>query len=248
MIKFLVSVICVLSAVQAQAMDHRQQIGVGGTLGGGFAAPWAQKEFETRVGAGPAGSVFARYVPGTPEVGVELSYNYFQLSKMELKTNAFIMSFFSRQNPWGSFHPYYALGVGYQFSKNFYRTGDWESPIFKLQAGVEFELNERTDIGFVFNHYTIFQNKKATGTIDDEVPAHVLAPSVTLTYYFGTPAPMPVTPSPAPVPTPAAAPAPAPAPAPAVVEEPSKPSPTRPTKATKSTPAKKKPAPKKKNR
>jgi|GEM_PF-5456785 len=253
--KILVSLVLLLVSVPAQAMDHRSQWGVGASLGGAFAAPWSQNEFETRVGSGPSGSVWARYVPGTPEVGFEISYNYFQLSKMEMKTNAIIGSFFSRQNPWGSFHPFYAFGVGWQSTKNFYTTGDWETPIFKITAGIEFEINERSDVGFYFNHYTIFKNKAmdaaaaAAGTA--EANAHVLVPSVTYTYYFGTPAPMPVVAAPVPTPAPMAAPAPVVAPA-------AKPAPTpfdglsaEQPPAKQKAPAKavkKKPAPKKKKK
>jgi len=198
MIKILLCFALLLASVQAEAMDHRSQWGVGAALGGALAAPWSQREFENVVGSGPAGSAWARYVPGTPEVGVEISYNYFQLSKMEMKTHAIVMSFFSRQNPWGNFHPFYAFGVGYQSTKNFFTTGDWETPIFKLTAGIEFEMNDRLDIGFYFNHYTIFKNKLA------EVNAHVLTPVATVTYYFGTPAPLPPAVSPTPAPVPAA--------------------------------------------
>lgn len=240
----LVGSLLLLASTPGNAMDHREQWGVGGSLGGAFAAPWAQHEFEYRVGAGPTGSAWVRYVPGTPEIGFELSYNYFQLSKMDLKTHAAVVSFFSRQNPWGSFHPFYSFGVGYQSSQNFYRTGDWETPIFKIQAGIEFEMNERLDLGFYFNHYTIFQNKKPTGTIDDEVPAHVLAPSVSITYYFGSPAPMPTAPAPTPVASPVPPP-PAPA-APALQAPPARSKTTQPSR--KAAPAKKKPVPKKKRR
>ncbi len=238
--RMLMSLVLLLVSVQANAMDHRGQWGVGAALGGALAAPWSQSNFENRVGAGPSGSAWARYVPGTPEVGFEVSYNYFQLSKMELKTHAVILTFFSRQNPWGSFHPFYAFGVGWQKSSNFYTTGDWETPIFNLTAGIEFELNERSDIGFYFNHYTIFKNKAmdavavAAGT--DEANAHVLAPSITYTYYFGTPEPLPPAASPVPVPVPAAAP-------PAAVN---KPAPTPFDGLRTQPPAKKKPAPKKK--
>lgn len=239
MTKILVSLVLLLASVPAQAMDHRGQLGVGASLGGALANPWSQKEFEDRVGAGPAGSLWARYVPGTPEVGVELSYNYFQLSKMEMKTNAFIVSFFSRQNPWGSFHPFYAFGVGWQKTKNFFATGDWETPIYKLTAGIEFEINERSDVGVYLNNYTIFKNAPT------EANAHVLAPSVTYTYYFGTPAPLPPVASPTPSPTPAVVPAPAAAPS---VNK-AAPTPFDGLKAetpAKPKAAKKKPAPKKK--
>lgn len=178
-------------------MDHRGQWGIGAALGGALAAPWAQRPFSNSVGAGPSGSAWARYVPGTPEIGVEISYNYFQLSKMQMKTHAAIMSFFSRQNPWGSFHPFYAFGVGYQSTTGFYTTGDWETPIIKFTAGIEFELSERTDFGIYLNHYTIFKNKTA------EADAHVLAPALSLTYYFGEPEPLPPAASPAVTPAPA---------------------------------------------
>jgi hypothetical protein len=246
--------VLLLASLPAQAMDHRGQIGVGASLGLGFAAPWAQNEFEKRVGAGPAGAFWARYVPGTPEVGFEVSYNYFQLSKMDLKTHSVIGTFFSRQNPWGNFHPFYGFGVGWQTSKNFYTTGNWETPIFRLVAGIEFEMNERTDIGFYLNHYTIFKNKAMTAATaaagTDEANAHVLAPSLTFTYYFGTPDPLPVAPSPipTPAPTPVAAPAPAVKPAPSAfdgLKADSNATAAKP-KAQAKKPAKKKPAPKKK--
>jgi hypothetical protein len=230
---------------QAKAMDHRSQWGVGGALGGAFPAPWAQREFEDRVGAGPATSAWLRYITGTPEIGVEFSHNYFQLSEMKLQTHAFVMSFISRQNPWGWFHPFYGFGVGYQFSTNWYpsptkRTDDWEHPVFKLTAGIEFELSERLDVGFYFNHFTIFKNEPSEAT------AHVITPVATINYYFGTPAPIPPAAAPAPVPVPTASPAaPAPTvakPAPAVEE--ARPAPAKPKGKVPRT----RPKPKKKGR
>ncbi|MGZ3651228.1 MAG: hypothetical protein ACXWSC_08630 [Bdellovibrionota bacterium] len=184
----------------AHAMDHRSQVGVGGALGGTFAAPWASDTFRNAVSASvPAASAWIRYIPGTPEVGTELSYNYFGLGTMSLHTHTLIVSFISRQTPWGNFHPFYAFGFGYAKSYNKFATGDagtWDDPVFKLTAGIEFEMNDRTDIGFQLNHYSIFKDSANQQNI------HVLTPVLTVNYYFGTPAPLPPANAPAPTPTP----------------------------------------------
>lgn len=221
MVKFLVIVSILFSSVQAFAMDHRSQYGVGGSLGGTFAAPWASDRFRDSVGPKfPAGGIWVRYIPGTPEIGLELSYDYFSLAKAGIRSHALIFSFISRQNPWGSFHPFYAFGMGYSKSFNWFTTGNWDAPIFKITAGIDFEMNDRTDIGFHIDHFSIFKNKAT------EQNLHALSPKIVVNYYFGTPAPLPPAdpvPAPVPVPTPApAAPAVAPsteAPAPAPAKQ-----------------------------
>jgi hypothetical protein len=188
--KTIAALLLILFTPRAQAMDHRSQFGFGGALGGAFAAPWANETFRNAVSpAVPAMSAWFRYVPGTPEVGWEISYNYFGLGTMNLKVNTAVVSFFSRQNPWGSFHPFYAVGFGYAHSTNRFATGDagtWDDPVFKLTAGIDFELNPRTDLGFQLNHYSIFKDTASQQNI------HALTPVLTLTYYLGKPEKFPV--------------------------------------------------------
>jgi len=190
--KVLILMALLLGSTQAEAMDHRSQFGFGSSLGGTIPAPWASPAFKSAVGTHlPAAGIWARYIPGTPEVGLELGYNYFDLAQQNIHTHAVILSFISRQNPWGSFHPFYGFGMGYSTSDNWYATGVWEAPIFKFIAGVDFELNNRTDIGFQIDHYSIFKNQPT------EPNLHVITPVVTFNYYFGTPAPLPAPPAPA---------------------------------------------------
>ncbi|MFX7870405.1 hypothetical protein ABTK02_20280, partial [Acinetobacter baumannii] len=91
--------------------------------------------------------------------------------------HAGVVSFISRQNPWGNFHPFYAIGVGFAHSLNKFAVGDagvWDDPIFKLTAGIDFELNARTDIGFQLNHYSIFKDAANQQNI------HVITPVFTV--------------------------------------------------------------------
>ncbi|HEY8278117.1 MAG TPA: hypothetical protein VIH99_00750 [Bdellovibrionota bacterium] len=208
--KFLSFLVLLIVSLPAQAMDHRSQFGVGGALGGTIPAPWASNAFRNSVSAGaPAVSAYARYIPGTPEVGLELSYNHFSLGKQNIRSNTAVFSFISRQNPWGNFHPFYGFGVGYSRSDNWFTSLTWEAPVYKLIVGIEFEINDHMDFGFHLDHYSIFKNKAT------EQNLHVITPMVNLTWYLGKPAPLP--PAPAPAPAPTVAPAP-PAAAPAVAE------------------------------
>lgn len=239
----------------AFAMDHRSQYGVGGALGGNFVAPWSHEDLRNKVSAQfPAASVWGRYIVGTPEIGLELSYNYIALGTMDFSAHTGVLSFISRQNPWGNFHPFYGLGVGYARTSNKFATGDlgvWDDPIFKLTAGIEFERNERFDIGLRIDHYTIFRDLNTQHTMN------IITPMVTLNYYFGHPAPMPTAATPPP-PTPEApkpsvtAPAtPAVKEAPHPVARPAKPHVTKPApkaKAKTQPPKGKKKAPKTKKR
>lgn len=252
MLRFGILVVAVLMATSAQAMDHRSQYGVGGGLGANFAAPWGDPVFRAAVGPKvPAGSAWARWIAGTPEVGVEVSYNYIALSKMNFSANTAIVSFVSRQNPWGSFHPLYGVGFGYARTSNKFATGDagvWDDPIVKLTAGIEFELDEHTDVGLRIDHYSIFRD------LNTQYAMHMLAPLLTINHYFGTPAPMPVEKpeAAAPAAAPALTPAPAVAPptpavkeAPAATQRAQKPSKksSQAAKKTKKKPAKKKKKP-----
>ncbi len=201
MLKVLVLISCLLSSVSSFAMDHREQFGVGGGMGGTFPAPWASPRFLDKSGPKfPAGGLWVRYIPGTPEIGLEISYHYFALSKQNIQSYSTIFSFISRQNPWGSFHPFYAFGVGYGRAYNWYTTGNWDAPVIKITAGIEFEMSDRLDVGLHIDHFSIFKN------LPTEPNLHVLSPKLVLNYYFGSPAPMPQE---KPVPSPVAAPAPA---------------------------------------
>lgn len=237
--KILFVVVSLFATVQAQAMDHRSQWGVGGSAGFAMPAPWAHSLFRENTGAyAPAVDAHIRYVPGTPEVGFEFAYNYFGLSRQDIRTHAFMVNFVSRQNPWGSFHPLYGVGVGFSHSTNWFLHGFTtvpkadlkqndsvqDKPMFKLIAGIEFEMSEQTDIGLRVEHNTIFKAKA------DERDFHALVPMLTFTHYFGSPAPMPAPAAPA-APTAAPAPAPAPvvAPAPAPAPEPVAPAPAKKT-------------------
>ncbi len=204
-------------SLNAHAMDHRSQYGVGGALGANFAAPWASQDFRNQVGPFfPAFSAWARYIPGTPEIGLELSYNYIGLSQMDFSAHTAILSFISRQDPWGSFHPLFGLGFGYAHTINKFASGNagiWDDPVVKITIGIEFEMRENIDIGLRVDHYSIFRD---TNTQRD---MQMLAPMFSFNYYFGTAAPMPAantTPAPTPVVAPAtpAAPEVQPTPAP----------------------------------
>jgi hypothetical protein len=244
-----------LASVNAWSMDHRSQFGVGGALGANIPAPWGSTDFKNATSTKvPAASAWARYIFGTPEVSLELSYNYIALGTMNFSGNAGILSFVSRQNPWGSFHPFYGFGVGYVATTNKFPTtaatasaapadnGTWSDPIFKITAGIEFEMNDRMDVGLRIDHYTIFRDT------NDQRAIHDLAPAVSINYYFGTPAPLPAAEGtkPAPAPTPAAT---APAPAPAKTVEAPAPAPEKSaSKNAVAKTAKKKPAKKKKKK
>ena len=120
---------------------------------------------------------------------------------MDFSAHTAILSFISRQNPWGNFHPLYGFGVGYANTTNKFaggKAGEWEDPIMKLTAGIEFEMNNRLDLGLRVDHYSIFRDTNSQRSM------HILSPSLSINYYFGTPAPLPTAAPPAP-------PAPAPA-------------------------------------
>lgn len=244
--RFIAVLMLVVASTSAQAMDHRSQFGVGAGLGANFAAPWASQDFRSVVGPKlPAGGAWIRYIPGTPEVGLELGYNYIGLSKMDFHAHLAVLEFISRQNPWGSFHPFYGVGFGWAHTANKYATGDagqFDDVVAKLTAGIEFEMNDRTDVGLRIDHYSLFRDN------NNQRNMHMLAPQVTLNYYFGTPAPLP----PPEKPTPAASTPPPTTPAvtppsqPAKAPETSAAKPGKKSQAAKAKKKKKKPARKKK--
>jgi hypothetical protein len=241
------SIFAVLAAVavvfspKANAMDHRSQYGVGGALGMNLVSPFGAKPFRDQVSSQfPAASVWGRYIPGTPEIGLELSYNYIALGTMNFSANTVILQFISRQNPWGNFHPFYGAGFGYARTSNKFATGDagkFDDPITKLTAGIEFEMSDRLDLGLRIDHYSIFRDLNTQYTI------HILAPMATVNYYFGTPA------LPPPPPKPEAAPVAAPS-APTITPTPAAPEvkETAPAVTHKATTPKKKTKKKKKKR
>lgn len=178
--KTLVLLCLIAFPFSALAADHRQQFGVGAGLGVSLAAPYATSEFRDAVTTKlPKGGLWARWVPGSPEIGLELAYDYLALGKRDLTTHAVTLSFISRMKPDWIVHPFVSLGFGWSKSSNYFRSGDLTSAIAKVRLGADYDLNERTDLSFYLDNFSIFKNQA------NEPNAHILAPQIALTYYFG---------------------------------------------------------------
>jgi OmpA-OmpF porin, OOP family len=179
MLKFLP--LLLLLAPFAEARDRTGQLSVGGSTGLAFDAPWAGETFRDAVGIGPKLSLLGRY--HHTDTGVELSFDYFRLSNQSLSSASLSVSLFWRYLESGRIHPVLSTGFGLSKASNFFGSGSGDQPFFRLRAGVEMELNENTDLAFHLDHFTMFKRRPADPHL------HVLAPSVGLIRYFGSPPP-----------------------------------------------------------
>jgi outer membrane protein OmpA-like peptidoglycan-associated protein len=178
-----------LFALPANAQDRNGQISVGAGLGPVLEAPWATSEFRSAVGPGPRITFFGRYHHESNYSGFELALDYFRLSHRALSSRSLTLHYFWRFRPEAKIHPVMALGFGFAKARNFFVSGNFDTALFGLRAGVEYELDKNTDLAFHLDHFSIFKNEPT------EPNLHVLSPSIKIIRYFGEP--------PAPVPVPA---------------------------------------------
>jgi hypothetical protein len=231
--KILVLLAAIVLAPLAKAEDHRSQWFAGGELGGNFASPLARPSFSDTVSARfPHLGAWLGYNYGSPEVSWELGYHYLTLGSQSIHTNSLILTWISRMLPESVIHPEIGFGVGWSRSDNYYVTGVWDTPIFHIRLGVDYELAPNTDLSFHLEHFTVFRN------FPNEPNMHVLSPVIALTRYFGTSLQLPKSEPQKPAVAESPAPAPAPA-APAVSAEKEKASPSS-ASATDEKPKKKK--------
>ena len=174
-----------LFTLPALAQDRNGQVSVGAGLGPVIEAPWGSSEFRSAVGPGPRLTLFGRYHHESNYSGFELAVDYFRLSQRALSSRSLTLHYFWRFYPEAKIHPVMALGFGFSKAKNFFDSGNFDTALFGLRAGVEYELNKDTDLAFHLDHFSIFKNQPT------EPNLHVLSPSIKIIRYFGEP-PAPV--------------------------------------------------------
>lgn len=165
----------------AHAYIRTGQFSVGGSAGLAMEAPWARPAFKDAVGAGPKASLFGRYHHDSALTGFELALDYFSLSTKDIKSKSATINLFWRLLPFMRFHPIFSIGTGIAKTTNYFTATDGERPIFRLRAGLEWELNRHMDVAFHLDHYSVFKET------DTDPNMHVLAPSVGIIVYFGEP-------------------------------------------------------------
>lgn len=179
MIKYLLPLLLIVS--QAEARDRNGQISAGFGAGPAIEAPWADSSFRHAVGLGPRASAFARYHHESNYSGFELALDYFRLADQRLTNRSLSLFYFWRFMPEAKIHPVIGLGFGFSKVKHFFRSGNMDSALYALRAGVEYELNPQIDLAFHLDHFSIFKNQPT------EPNAHVLAPTLKFIRYFGNP-------------------------------------------------------------
>jgi len=166
-------------ATTAEATDRNGQFSVGGNLGFVMEAPWASDGFKDRTKPGlPKTTVLLRYHHDNSYTGGEVSLDYFALGGNDLNSTSALISFFWRFMPNKKLHPILSAGTGYSKNENFFSEGDFSKNMFRLRAGVEYEMTPKMDLTFHLDHYFASHNKFS------DISLAVLAPSVGVLFYF----------------------------------------------------------------
>lgn len=181
MLKYLPLFLLVITS--AEARDRNGQGAIGAGAGLAMEAPWASDAFSSAVGPGPKLSFLGRYHHASSYTGFELTLDYFQMSKTSLASRSLSLSFFTRFLPEGKIHPMFSVGTGISRVQSFFRSGDSDEPFIRLRAGAEIEMTEEFDLALHLDHFTIMKD------VSRDPNLNVLAPSVSLIYYFGSPPP-----------------------------------------------------------
>jgi len=167
------------AAAPALATDRAGQYSLGASAGFVSAAPWAKEAFREAVSTGPRASAFGRWHYLSHNSGLELSFDYFNHGG-GLSSKALIGSYFWRFDRNGFVHPLVEFGIGHSWTKNYFRTGDYNTAIFRIRLGAEMELKPKWDLAFHLDHYTIFKN------YGNEPNLVSLAPTISVIHYFGS--------------------------------------------------------------
>jgi OOP family OmpA-OmpF porin len=170
----------------AEARDRNGQVSIGAGAGPAIEAPWATREFRQAVGIGPRATLFGRYHYQSNYAGLEFSLDYFKMSQRTFWSRSGSVLLFWRFQPEARVHPVTAFGVGFAQAHGYFDSGDMDTALFTLRAGLEYELDADSDLAFHLDHLTIFKNQPT------EPNTHVIAPTVKYIRYFGS-APPPVT-------------------------------------------------------
>lgn len=172
---------------QAVAAERDHEVSVGGGIGVLPASPFAQPAFSNTVDFfGTRASLWGRFHMAYPGPGLEISADRLDFAGSKLQADAWIASAFWRFLPAETFHPVFAFGGGIAMTKNFFTSGDRDLAVYRLRAGLEYELNPQFELGAYLDHYTIFPNKKS------EPAVQALSPTIAINYFFrapGAPAP-----------------------------------------------------------
>lgn len=167
----------------ASARDHNGQFSVGVGVGPVIEAPWAQDAFKDAVSPGPRGTLFARSHYQNSYAGWELSLDRLDFGSSSLNSTAAIVSYFYRWDVNAKLHPIFSFGIGHAWNRSYFSQGDYDSAIFKLRAGVEYELSPDWDLALHLDHFTVFKDLPADPNL------HGLTPTISIIRYFGKVAP-----------------------------------------------------------
>ena len=178
--KRLVLLLSFLFAFYASAGDRSGQLGIGGALGGIFAAPWAEQQLRNTTSLGPRASLYGRFFHGEPISGYELAYDYFRFTDNDMRADAITFSWFFRYFIDINIHPFFSFGLGGIRTQNYYITaGSNTNATFKFRFGMEYELNPNVEVGVYLDHFSAFKHQEGEPSI------HALSPVLGATWYFG---------------------------------------------------------------
>ena len=167
----------------AFARDHNGQFSVGAGAGPVLEAPWARDNFKDAVSPGPRATLFARSHYESSEAGWELSLDHLDFGSSSLTSTSVIVSYFYRWNVNSKLHPIFSFGIGHAWNRNYFSQGDYDTAIFKVRAGVEYELSPDWDVALHLDHFSVFKDLPADPNM------HGLAPTISIIRYFGKVAP-----------------------------------------------------------
>lgn len=172
--------LALIASPRAFARDHAGQFSVGAGAGVLTEAPWATEAFRDAVSPGPRATVFGRWHYLSHHSGLELSFDYLRHPGADLSSRSLIGSYFWRFDLNGPVHPTVGFGIGHSWTKNYFRTGDYNTAIFRIRVGAEIELNPKWDLAVHLDHFTIFKN------YGNEPNLVSLAPTISFVRYFGS--------------------------------------------------------------
>ncbi|MCO5143286.1 MAG: OmpA family protein [Oligoflexia bacterium] len=167
----------------ANANKQEDAIAVGGVLGMAIEAPWAHDTYKNAVGPGPRLGAFIRFNQVTPRPTFEISPDYLTQSTQKIESKSLIASMLWRLFPDHKLHPVWGFGFGFTALDNFFLSRDKTLAIFRLHAGIDYEIKKNLEIGFHLDHFSVMKN------FANEPNMHVLAPSIAAIFYFGASSP-----------------------------------------------------------
>lgn len=172
--------ICLLSlcgALTAQAYDYSGKFGLG--LGGGATIPSFGNQFNDVADPELTGTAYARY-HFSQAFGLDAAYTRNEFQDTNMAMNIYDLLGFYRFMPTEKFSPVFGLGAG-AVDLDKYEPTSMKLGL-RARLGIEYALNEAFSLaGHVdYHHISKIDNNLPIGT------AHVIAPKVALTWYFGS--------------------------------------------------------------